>query len=145
MPLAKCEPTLNPSGHTPAAQDLTERPDYKMKKVDGYYEYTGCIHIHTTDSDGAGTHEEVAEIANEAGLDFILVTDHMTLKSRHRGKEGFYKKCLLLIGYDPSLMVNSQIARIVPESRTAYLQGDHLPAAASISRDGAYSLPLRPS
>ena len=65
-----------------------------------YHEYKGCIHIHTTDSDGTKTIEEVAEIAGSAGLDFILVSDHMILKSREAGKEGFYKNTLVLVGYE---------------------------------------------
>lgn len=70
------------------------------KRSDGYFEYCGCIHIHTTDSDGTKTLEEVAEIASATGLDFILVTDHMTLKSKKEGKEGYYKNTLVLIGYE---------------------------------------------
>lgn len=61
---------------------------------------TGCFHIHTTDSDGTKPIEEVASIADEVGLDFIMVTDHMTLKSLKEGKEGYYGKTLVIIGYE---------------------------------------------
>ncbi len=61
---------------------------------------TGCVHIHTTDSDGTQSIEEIAEIANQLGLDFIMVSDHMTLKSLREGKEGFYGHTLVLIGYE---------------------------------------------
>lgn len=71
-----------------------------MIKSGDYYEYQGCIHIHTTDSDGTKTLEEVAEIASAVKLDFIFVSDHMTLKSRFEGKEGFYDDTLVLIGYE---------------------------------------------
>lgn len=71
-----------------------------MIRSGDYYEYQGCIHIHTSDSDGTKSVEEVAEIASAVNLDYILVADHMTLKSRLAGKEGFYKNTLILIGYE---------------------------------------------
>lgn len=61
---------------------------------------TGVIHVHTTDSDGTKTHEEIAAIANEVNLDFLIFADHMTLQSLHDGKERFYDKVLALIGYE---------------------------------------------
>lgn len=61
---------------------------------------TGAVHIHTTDSDGTKTHEEVAEIADEVGLDFLMFADHMTLQSYYDGKEGYYGNVLVIIGYE---------------------------------------------
>ena len=71
-----------------------------MYKSGSYYEYQGCIHIHTTDSDGTKPIDEVTEIASDTGLDYILVSDHMTLKSRKAGKEGYFRNTLVLIGYE---------------------------------------------
>jgi hypothetical protein len=65
-----------------------------------YYEYQGSLHIHTTYSDGTKSLEETVDIARSLKLDFILISDHMTLKSRHEGKEGFYDETLVLIGYE---------------------------------------------
>ncbi len=39
-------------------------------------EIVGNLHLHTTISDGTGTHDEVASAAARAGLDFIIYTDH---------------------------------------------------------------------
>ena len=36
----------------------------------------GAIHIHTRESDGTGTADDVAAAADRAGLNFIVVTDH---------------------------------------------------------------------
>jgi hypothetical protein len=36
----------------------------------------GAIHIHTTNSDGSGTPDEVAAAAARAGLSFVILTDH---------------------------------------------------------------------
>jgi len=61
---------------------------------------TGVIHMHTTDSDGTKTHEEIAAIGNDLGLDFLMFSDHMTLHALHDGKEKFYDNLLVLIGYE---------------------------------------------
>jgi len=71
-----------------------------MVKSDGYFEYQGCIHIHTTESDGTKSIDEVTAIASDVELDFILISDHMTLNSRDAGKELYYKNTLVLIGYE---------------------------------------------
>jgi hypothetical protein len=59
------------------------------------YEYAGSIHLHTTASDGAMSHAEVASIASRAGLDFLIVTDHNVLTA---GAERWYGNTLLLVG-----------------------------------------------
>jgi hypothetical protein len=65
----------------------------------GLFEVAGNIHIHTLYSDGAKWHAGIAEDAIEAGLDFIVVTDHNVWVS---GIEGYYSngtgKVLLLTG-----------------------------------------------
>lgn len=57
------------------------------------------LHMHTTYSDGTGTHTELAEAAIQAGLDAIIVTDHNIWV---RGVEKYYQredqKVLLLVG-----------------------------------------------
>ncbi|MDH4223927.1 MAG: histidinol-phosphatase, partial [candidate division Zixibacteria bacterium] len=65
-----------------------------------WHEIVGAIHIHSTDSDGAKTIPEIARIGDRTGLDFLLFSDHMTLKSYQAGLEGFYGKTLVVIGYE---------------------------------------------
>lgn len=62
------------------------------------FEYSGAIHIHTIYSDGSGTVEEIAAHANDAGLDFILISDHNTLRALQEGKEAWYGNTLVLVG-----------------------------------------------
>lgn len=62
------------------------------------FEYAGAVHIHSIFSDGSGEVKTIAETANEVGLDFILLTDHNTLRALHEGFEGWYGKTLLLVG-----------------------------------------------
>jgi hypothetical protein len=57
-------------------------------------EYVGGIHLHTSSSDGASTHEEVAHVASRAGLDFLIIADHNVLV---KDRDGWYGDLLLLV------------------------------------------------
>jgi len=70
------------------------------KKIGNWYYYSGAVHIHTTESDGTKSLEEVAAIGQQVGLDFMMFADHMTLSNRDQGGEGFYGKTLVVIGYE---------------------------------------------
>jgi len=51
-------------------------------------EIIGNLHLHTTASDGTGTHDQVASAAAQAGLDFLIFTDHNVAVE---GIEGWYR------------------------------------------------------
>ncbi|MBI1987812.1 MAG: PHP domain-containing protein [Nitrospinae bacterium] len=69
----------------------------------GYRDYTGVIHVHTAYSpDSPGLLSEVAEAANDRELDYVLITDHNTLRGLKEGNEGWYGRALLLIGSEVS-------------------------------------------
>ncbi len=70
------------------------------KKQGSWYQYTGAVHIHTTDSDGTKPLDDVIALGQQVGLEFMLFSDHMGLKARDEGREGFYGKTLVLIGYE---------------------------------------------
>ncbi len=57
------------------------------------------LHMHTTYSDGAGTHASIVKAALKAGLDAVITTDHNVLVN---GPSGYYeedgKRTLLIIG-----------------------------------------------
>jgi hypothetical protein len=62
------------------------------------FEYVGAIHVHSIFSDGSGEVKEIAGLANESGLDFLILTDHNTLRALKEGSEGWYNNTLLLVG-----------------------------------------------
>ncbi len=64
------------------------------------YEYAGVIHVHSIYSDGTGTIPEIAKSASELNLDFVMMTDHNTLKPKLDGYEGWYDDTMLIIGYE---------------------------------------------
>ena len=57
------------------------------------------LHMHTTYSDGTGSHTDIGEAALKVGLDAVIVTDHNVLVN---GPERYYKEgrrqTLLLVG-----------------------------------------------
>lgn len=61
-------------------------------------EYIGAAHIHSVFSDGTGEVPEIAKFADESDLDFILLTDHNTLRALQEGYEKWYGKTLCLVG-----------------------------------------------
>ena len=63
-------------------------------------EVCGALHLHTKYSDGGVDYPELIAAAKEVGLDFIVVTDHMTLKGREAGFEGFSGDLFVVVGYE---------------------------------------------
>lgn len=66
------------------------------------------LHIHSTDSDGAYSKEELLKIANEKGLDYISFTDHNTvenldaekLNQNYEQKYGEEQKTIIIPGIE---------------------------------------------
>lgn len=63
--------------------------------MENYREYVGNLHVHSVYSDGAATHREIAQAAADAGLNFVIVTDHNV---RPEGLERYHDQTLLLVG-----------------------------------------------
>lgn len=53
-------------------------------------DYAGVIHVHTRHSDGSGTVPEVIQFAQEAELDYLIITDHNHMKAKKYGAEGWH-------------------------------------------------------
>ena len=49
------------------------------------FEYTGTLHVHSVFSDGSGEVPDIAKLAEEVGLDFLILTDHNTLRALKEG------------------------------------------------------------
>lgn len=64
------------------------------------FEYVGCIHAHSIYSDGSGNYPKIIKSAREAGLDYLMMSDHMTLKGKEKGYEGWHDDLFLNIGYE---------------------------------------------
>jgi hypothetical protein len=66
--------------------------------METYFESVGAVHLHSDFSDGTLPIPEIARIAAEVNLDFLMFTDHNTLEPKRRGFEGWYGRTLVLIG-----------------------------------------------
>lgn len=64
----------------------------------GVCEYRGAIHVHTVYSDGSGTMPEIVRAAAGRGLDFVVITDHWSLRARQEGWERWHGRLLVLVG-----------------------------------------------
>ena len=62
------------------------------------FEYIGAIHMHSVFSDGSGEVPQIAKFADEVGLDYIILTDHNTLRALDEGYENWYGNTLCLVG-----------------------------------------------
>ncbi len=63
-------------------------------------EYSGSIHIHSNYSDGTGKVEDIVRAAQEAELNYLILTDHNTLRAKREGFEGLYGDTYLMVGYE---------------------------------------------
>ena len=63
------------------------------------HELTANLHIHTTYSDGSGTHNQIAEAALQNNLDVIIITDHNILvRDMDRYHQKGKRRLLMLVG-----------------------------------------------
>lgn len=96
------------------------------KKIGNWYQYSGAIHIHTTESDGTKLIQEVITIGKRADLDFMMFADHMNLNNRNAGHEGIYKNMLVVIGYEHNDLNDNhhylifESPKVYPKDMTAY-------------------------
>jgi hypothetical protein len=95
--------------------------------VPRFYDYAGALHIHSTYSDGAGTVGQIAQAANQAGLDFLVLCDHSSLQARADGQDGWRGRTLILIGTEVTTDTGHLLALAVPDS---YLPAPHEAVAA---------------
>ena len=92
-----------------------------------FYDYAGALHIHSTYSDGAGTVGEIAQAANQAGLDFLVLCDHSSLQARADGQDGWRGRTLILIGTEVTTDTGHLLALDVPDE---FLPAPHEAVAA---------------
>lgn len=72
-------------------------------------EYVGAIHLHSCYSDGSGTMREVSAGARRAGIDFVIVTDHDSLRPRDDGWQGWRDGVLVVTGVEVTCQNRSHV------------------------------------
>jgi len=61
-------------------------------------DYKGCLHIHSTYSDGDARMPHILDAARHAGLDYVVLADHTQQKARQDGWEGWHGGVLVAVG-----------------------------------------------
>lgn len=75
------------------------------------YDYPGVIHLHSAFSyDGHAPMASILKDAREAGLSFLLLTDHDHLRAKQEGWEGWHDGVLLVVGQEVSPRFNHYLA-----------------------------------
>ena len=74
----------------------------------------GNIHIHSRYSDGSGSIDDIAGAAAQAGLQYVVITDHRTLQGLT--EEGFRHGVLVLVGCELNRDKNHYLAMRVDRS-----------------------------
>ena len=63
------------------------------------HDHAGVIHLHSAYSfDGHVDVREIVRAARDCRLDFLMLTDHGTLRARDEGLEGWHDGLLLIVG-----------------------------------------------
>lgn len=71
--------------------------DLVFKNANGLYDYAGVVNVHTIAGSGSGTVAEIAEAAEEGGIDFVIFTDLNTPREA-REDEGYINNVMVLVG-----------------------------------------------
>lgn len=60
--------------------------------------YAGAVHVHSRYSDGGGTMDEIILAAQNADLDFLIMTDHSTVQPLTDGYQGYHDDLMVIVG-----------------------------------------------
>jgi len=75
-------------------------------------EVAGAIHLHSCYSDGSGTLREITAAAARAGIDFLILTDHDTLRPAADGWQGWRDGVLVVVGAEITCRDRSHIVAL---------------------------------
>ena len=117
------------------------RPVFGDAPSDGYVRLAGIVHVHTSDSDGAGTPEAVVEAAVRAGLQFLVLTDHNTLAAKPI--EGYQGGLLVVVGTEVSTSAGHLLGLGIPDPPYRF-SGDILDVLGDIHDMGGIAVAAHP-
>jgi len=107
------------------------------------------LHMHTTYSDGSGSHAEIVQAALRAGLDAVITTDHNVLVN---GPAGYYhdgdRRVLLLVGEEvhdqTAIPQKNHLLVIGADREMAELADDTQHLIKSVQKTGGLALIAHP-
>jgi hypothetical protein len=69
--------------------------ELEPKNHAGFYDYRGVTNVHSSAGIGSGTVQEIAEAAQDVGLDFVFISD-LNVFDGSRFPDGYYRQLLVL-------------------------------------------------
>ena len=127
--------SLPPEPEPDLTDDTEEPPALK--------EYKGAIHIHTRYSDGSGDIDEIVAAAEKCGIDFIIISDHNSIKYKVEGHEGWHNNVFVLVEQEISPKKNHYLAlgldhSIKPDKK------DHWKHVVQVNEKGGFGFAAHP-
>lgn len=111
--------------------------------VEGPPRAVGVLHVHSNYSDGAGTVPEILHAAAEAGLDFVVLTDHGDPRALSVEGEGYAEGVLLLVGSEISTEGGHILALDIPDPVFRF-GTDAAEALRDVDEMGGFSVAAHP-
>ena len=108
------------------------------------HEYIGCIHVHTTYSDGASTVPEILAIAAEVGLDYLAISDHRSDACREGRHTGWHGRLLCMSAPEIGLKAAPHFLMFCPKDIKSLEQLSPGQALAESARRGSVTLVAHP-
>jgi len=91
--------------------ETTPKPERKAsERATKLDEYVGVVHVHTKYSDGVVDMGSVIDSARDAGLDFVVITDHNRITALEEGWQGLHDGVLIIVGAEISARAGHCIA-----------------------------------
>lgn len=107
-------------------------------------QYVGCIHMHSTYSDGASTVPEILGFAAEAGLDYVVVSDHSSDMARADGHTGWHGSLLCLSAPEIGRKGDPHFMAFCPANLEAMLRRPPVEALTAARSQGAATFLAHP-
>ena len=104
--------------------------------------YKGAIHLHTRYSDGSGKVHDIIKAAQNAGLDYIIISDHGELLPEQIRFRGWHKNVLVIYGVELSACFfgRRHFLALGVDSHLPYHKKPFEQKLVDIERDGGFSL-----
>ncbi len=116
------------------------RPERAARSAPPAGELRGAWHVHTTRSDGLGTLAEVLQAARQAGLQFVVVTDHNLLAPEDAG---WHDGVLVIEASEASSRFGHVVAVGIPRALTPGERGaEPLEAIAALGGQAVLAHPF---
>jgi hypothetical protein len=110
-------------------------------------EYKGAIHIHTSFSDGSGKVEDIIKAAQDAGLDYLIISDHDKLLPEQLEFQGRHGNLLVIYGVELRACVfgRRHFLALGVKSHLPYMKEPFPQRLEHIQRDGGISIIAHPA